>query len=391
MPTAPCTSAGAKERASCSSTTARTESPSTRAATRCGATLTADGEGGALRAQDLRTGGDPVGLGGAILRVDPATGAGLADQPPAPETRTRTRAGSSPTGCGIHSASRSARERTRSGSATSAGAPGRRSTASRTRPTRSSRTSAGRATRAAAPIAGTTRRTSPSARTSTRSRSARAAVLRVSPHDKVVPNEACPVGEFLDRRPGLRVLLGRHTRPTTTAPCSSPITRATASGRCAGREQASDPDNRRTSSIGRPRSRTSAPRISRSAFWSLLLPGLRRRDDPPDPGRRPAASASAARRRIGGRVGLRRRWRAHVCRGQLRQRQHGDAAERCRLGPGQIRVRPELRRGQRLLHRPQLAQPEHQRSNALTFSTSINPNTASTGDHVLMGKPGTPP
>ena len=38
-------------------------------------------EGGALRSQDARTMGDPVGLNGAILRVDPATGAGLPDNP----------------------------------------------------------------------------------------------------------------------------------------------------------------------------------------------------------------------------------------------------------------------------------------------------------------------
>ncbi|MGH3045349.1 MAG: PQQ-dependent sugar dehydrogenase, partial [Gaiellaceae bacterium] len=38
-------------------------------------------EGGALRSQDLRTAGDPVSLDGAILRVDPATGAGLPDNP----------------------------------------------------------------------------------------------------------------------------------------------------------------------------------------------------------------------------------------------------------------------------------------------------------------------
>jgi glucose/arabinose dehydrogenase len=38
-------------------------------------------EGGALRSQDLRTGGDPVGLDGAIIRVDPATGAGLPTNP----------------------------------------------------------------------------------------------------------------------------------------------------------------------------------------------------------------------------------------------------------------------------------------------------------------------
>ena len=38
-------------------------------------------EGGALRAQDLRTSGDPVTLDGAILRVDPATGAAMAGNP----------------------------------------------------------------------------------------------------------------------------------------------------------------------------------------------------------------------------------------------------------------------------------------------------------------------
>jgi glucose/arabinose dehydrogenase/PKD repeat protein len=38
-------------------------------------------EGGALRSQDLRTSGDPVGLDGTILRVDPATGAGLPGNP----------------------------------------------------------------------------------------------------------------------------------------------------------------------------------------------------------------------------------------------------------------------------------------------------------------------
>ena len=32
-------------------------------------------EGGSLRSQDIRTTGDPTGLSGAIIRVDPATGA----------------------------------------------------------------------------------------------------------------------------------------------------------------------------------------------------------------------------------------------------------------------------------------------------------------------------
>ena len=38
-------------------------------------------EGGALRSQDIRTTGDPVGLSGTVLRVDPATGAALPDNP----------------------------------------------------------------------------------------------------------------------------------------------------------------------------------------------------------------------------------------------------------------------------------------------------------------------
>jgi glucose/arabinose dehydrogenase/PKD repeat protein len=38
-------------------------------------------EGGALRSQDLRTTGDPTGLDGAILRLNPATGEGLPDNP----------------------------------------------------------------------------------------------------------------------------------------------------------------------------------------------------------------------------------------------------------------------------------------------------------------------
>ena len=38
-------------------------------------------EGGWLRSQDLRTTGDPVGLGGTLIRVDKNTGAGLADNP----------------------------------------------------------------------------------------------------------------------------------------------------------------------------------------------------------------------------------------------------------------------------------------------------------------------
>ncbi|MGH2807390.1 MAG: PQQ-dependent sugar dehydrogenase [Actinomycetota bacterium] len=38
-------------------------------------------EGGSFRAQDLRTSGDPVGLDGTIIRVDPITGEGMPDNP----------------------------------------------------------------------------------------------------------------------------------------------------------------------------------------------------------------------------------------------------------------------------------------------------------------------
>jgi glucose/arabinose dehydrogenase len=49
-----------------------------------GATLTPPtAEGGALRSQDLRTSGDPVGLDGTVIRVDPVTGAAKPDNPAA--------------------------------------------------------------------------------------------------------------------------------------------------------------------------------------------------------------------------------------------------------------------------------------------------------------------
>jgi glucose/arabinose dehydrogenase len=48
-------------------------------------------EGGALRSQDVRTTGDPAGLNGAILRVDPATGAGLPDNPMASSSDANAR------------------------------------------------------------------------------------------------------------------------------------------------------------------------------------------------------------------------------------------------------------------------------------------------------------
>ena len=54
------------------------------------ANLNTTGEGGMLRAQDVRTGGlptgDPTGLDGTLIRIDPATGAGVAGNPLASST-----------------------------------------------------------------------------------------------------------------------------------------------------------------------------------------------------------------------------------------------------------------------------------------------------------------
>jgi glucose/arabinose dehydrogenase len=56
-----------------------------------GATLTPPtAEGGALRSQDLRTGTDPTGLSGTVLRINPDTGAPLPDNPlTGPDTNAR--------------------------------------------------------------------------------------------------------------------------------------------------------------------------------------------------------------------------------------------------------------------------------------------------------------
>ena len=48
-------------------------------------------EGGALRSQDVRTAADPTGLDGALLRVDPSTGAALPDNPNAASGDPNTR------------------------------------------------------------------------------------------------------------------------------------------------------------------------------------------------------------------------------------------------------------------------------------------------------------
>ena len=64
-------------------------------------------EGGRLRSQDLRTTSDPLGLSGAVIRIDPDTGAGRPRQPALLEHRMRTSAASLPTACATRSGWRS--------------------------------------------------------------------------------------------------------------------------------------------------------------------------------------------------------------------------------------------------------------------------------------------
>ena len=180
-PTATSTCRAATARAGGSGTTASSATRRTRAATRpatgrVGPMPPPTAEGGRLRAQDLRTSGDPLGLAGSLIRIDPDTGAGVPGNPmfssARPQRAPHARARLPQPGRG----SRSGPARTTSGWPTAAAATGRSSTACPTRPTRCA-TSAGPATRAAstrtayptrASGRAATTRTSTSARTSTR-------------------------------------------------------------------------------------------------------------------------------------------------------------------------------------------------------------------------------
>ena len=103
-------------------------------------------QGGALRAQDIRTRGpsDPVGLNGSIIRIDPDTGAAWPANANVVIPK-RMRDGSSPTAFATRSASHSI-PLAACGSGTSARHGGKRSTSSTTRRQHRA-TSAGRAAR----------------------------------------------------------------------------------------------------------------------------------------------------------------------------------------------------------------------------------------------------
>ena len=126
-------------------------------------------EGGALRSQSpRRPAGQPILLNGAVLRVDPATGNGVAGNPMYnPQNPSPTPRGSSATGSATRSGSPSAPAPPSCGSATWAGTPGRRSNRM-TSPTPSTAVNFGwPCYEGAGRQSSTTRPTSPSARTST--------------------------------------------------------------------------------------------------------------------------------------------------------------------------------------------------------------------------------
>ena len=197
-------------------------------------------EGGALRSQDLRTIGDPVSLDGALLRVDPATGAGLPDQPARRQRRSERAADHRLRPAQPVPVRRAARhqrgvDRRRRLEHLGGDQPRRLD-----RRTPWWRTSAGRVTRAPAGRAATTAANlnicenlyaqpqEPCKRPTTPGTTARWSCRAKPVRPAARPPPASPSGP----RPAT-------TRASTTERCSSPTTRATASGRCSPARTAS--------------------------------------------------------------------------------------------------------------------------------------------------------
>ncbi len=139
--------------------------------------------------------GDPVTLDGTIIRVDPATGAGLPDNPLAASADANARR---IIAYGLRNPFRftvPARHQRALGRRRRLEHVGGDQPSSPIPPTPSSRTSAGPATRATAASPATTARTSTSARTCTDSRARSTAPYYAYHHsDQVVPGETCPTG-----------------------------------------------------------------------------------------------------------------------------------------------------------------------------------------------------
>ena len=200
-----------------------------------------------------------MSLDGAILRLDPDTGAARR-QPAAGERAQRIVAQ------GLRNPFRIA---VRPGTsevwaATSAGTRGRRSTARAGGGVPQLRLAVLRGRRAHGHLASSTTR---SARASTARRGAHTAPHYAYHHGaKVVAGErARPARSSIS---GLAFYDGGSSRPSTTARCSSPTTRAAAPGRCCRRQRAAgpgaDPDVRHRRPVGRPAGRARRRRCSTS-------------------------------------------------------------------------------------------------------------------------------
>ncbi len=266
-------------------------------------------EGGALRAQSLRRpSGEPVLLNGAVLRVDPATGDALPDNPRGSSTRPERaphRRLRLPQPVPLHDP---AAARTSSGSATSAGTTGRRSIAS-PRPTSSALNFGwpcyegnrrSRATRAPGSI---------SARRSTAPAPRRAPYFTYNHSANVVAGDNCPTGS--SSITGLAFYTGASNYPSaTTAASSSPTTPATASGSCLpGPNGLPDPTNVQPFDVRGRGTRRPRDRPERRPL--LRRPGHRARSA------RSSTSAAGTTRRWRWRRRL-RRWARRRLTGELR-------------------------------------------------------------------------
>ena len=161
-------------------------------------------EGGSLRSQDLRTSGDPTGLDGAMLRIDPDTGAPLPDNPGTGDLNARRIVA-----YGLRNPFRFAfRPGTTDAYVGDVGwlAVGGAQPRSRTRPRRYA-TTAGRATRARGPP-GRLRGGRPQRLQQPLQRRHVVPPLYTYDHDAKVATEYCPVGDLVDL--GRDVLRRRH-------------------------------------------------------------------------------------------------------------------------------------------------------------------------------------
>ena len=186
-------------------------------------------EGGALRAQDVRTTSDPTDLNGAIIRIDPATGAGAPNNPLAASSDANARriaAYGLPQPVPLHRAPRHQRA---VGGRRGLQRPGRRSTASPPPP------------RAPANYgwpcyegAGASPPTTPDLNLCEALYSTPNAVtapyFTYNHNAKVVSGESCPAGS--SSISGLAFYTAAPSPRATPARSSSPTTRAIASGRC---------------------------------------------------------------------------------------------------------------------------------------------------------------